>query len=146
MGSSFDYRTIASAEKILEPDAAFSLRIPVLHYHWSVDREALLPPPTLRDGSRPRDHNGPGRNLQRTLALPPVYSLLHEIIHRRATGKNSTCSQDRSLAHQCPFVDAAITPDEDIVFHDYGQGSHRLEDTSDLAAGAQVHALADLGT
>src|SRR5205807_3323256 len=62
------------------------------------------------------------------------------------TGENGSRSQDGSRPDQCPFVNTAVSADQDIVFN-YDRGSiDRLQHSSDLGSSAQMNTLADLRT
>ena len=69
-----------------------------------------------------------------------------EIINRCAPRENNSGSDHRPPAHNGPFIDPAISADDDIVFHHDGRCVHRLEDAPKLRCRAEVDPLADLGT
>src|SRR4029453_13722184 len=102
-------------QQILELDPALRFRIPVLDDNGSIDRELLLFPPPIGNGSGPGDHDCLSRYFEGAIVLAPIKRLSHEIVNRRAPGEDRPRTEDRTLANNSHFINAALTPAQHIV-------------------------------
>src|SRR5690606_7109755 len=109
-----------------------------------LQREALLHAEGAAYRARARDDHGAGWNLERRIGASTEDTLVHEIVHRRATREDHARTKHGTRAHHGAFIHTAVPADRDVVFDDHGRGVDRLQHAADLRGGAQVHALSDL--
>ena len=133
------------AQNVFEFYAAIGLCVSVLDNDGSVNREPPLLSFAPSDSAGARYHNGALRNYETTFgSIGAVDLTLDCIEQRRGTRENSPGSEYGTRSYLCSFVDAAVTPNQDIILDDYRRCVHWLQNTADLGRGADVNVFAYL--
>src|SRR5438128_6394150 len=115
-----------SPQRLLQLRRRICLFIAILNDYRSVKRQSPFAAFFRLNSPRTGHNHSACGDFDRLLPAASINLFAHEIEYRRGSRDDCSRRQHRPLAHNGAFINAAVAPDDYVVFDDYWHCSRRL--------------------
>src|SRR5438477_8287095 len=98
----------------------------------------------MRDGSRPRYHDGFLRDDERLGFAGRVDFVANQVVNRNRAIENRAGAKDGAPLHDRSFIDSGISANQNFVFNDPRKRANRFKNATDLRSRGNMAVTADL--